>query len=174
LATTLDLDMLPDPAIIADAAGLILDANSQAAAWSGYSIKALKGMSVDALVPLPIRPRHQEHRERYNQAPRQRPMSVGRPLAALLASGDEAFVDISLGPLGEGRTLALIRDVTHRIKAEQEYRASRTQLIDALERMNRMLEDDLRSHDQRLLALEEDKTLRATSINERLRALEDA
>lgn len=179
MATEVELDRLPDPAIVADAAGNIIAANSQAMALFGYAV--LEGMSVEELVASDAKERHLQHRARYNHAPRQRPMSTGAPLVARLASGELANVEISLGPLGQGQTIALIRNATERIQKEQEYRATRTKLIETLEEMNAVLRADLRElrHtlariNERLEKLEDGKVAQAAATHERLRRLEDA
>lgn len=146
----MDIDQLPDPALIVGADGRIIAANSQAMALFGYAV--LEGMGVEELVAGEARARHIEHRQRYNQAPRQRPMSIGGPLAGRKASGERIFVEISLGPLPGGQIIAIIRDATERISREQEFRATRTQLIAVQEEMIQVLKGDITA---RLRALEE-------------------
>ena len=66
----------PDAMLVVDATGSIAMANPAAEALLGYTADDFAGMSVDALVPDSIRPRHAAYREAYAHAPRPRPMGT--------------------------------------------------------------------------------------------------
>jgi PAS domain S-box-containing protein len=89
----------PDSLLLVDRAGLIVLANPSAAALLGYTVEELIGLTVDALVPDAIRPRHAAYREAYGQAPRARPMGTQMELVAKRKDGSEVMVEIALSPL---------------------------------------------------------------------------
>ncbi len=91
----------PDSLLLVDRAGIIVLANPSAADLLGYSAQELIGLSVDALVPDAIRPRHAAHREVYARAPRARPMGTQMELVARRKDGSEVMVEIALSPLQE-------------------------------------------------------------------------
>ena len=104
----------PDALLLVDQAGVIVMANPTAARLLGYEAGELGGMSVDALVPESIRPRHAAYREAYGSAPRPRPMGTQMELVARRKDGSEVMVEIALSPLqGHGVPLvvAAIRDI---------------------------------------------------------------
>ncbi len=77
-------------------------ANQAAANVLGYSVNALEGLSVDALVPDSVTPRHAGYRHGYAQAPKARPMGTDLELMAKRADGSEVMVEIALSPLRVG------------------------------------------------------------------------
>ncbi len=104
----------PDALIVADAGGVIVQANPAAAHLLGYSIGELIGLNVDALVPDSIRPRHAAYREGYGSNPRPRPMGTQMELVAKRRDGSEVMVEIALSPLqsqGLPLVVAAIRDI---------------------------------------------------------------
>ena len=58
----------PDALIIADVAGHILIANSQAEQLFGYAASELIGQPVDLLLPLALHTRHVQHRADYGRS----------------------------------------------------------------------------------------------------------
>jgi len=89
----------PDALLLVDAAGVIMMSNPAATALLGYTAQELAGLSVDALVPDSIRPRHASYREAYGRAPRPRPMGTQMELVAKCRDGSEVMVEIALSPL---------------------------------------------------------------------------
>ncbi|WP_298832614.1 PAS domain S-box protein [uncultured Piscinibacter sp.] len=89
----------PDGLIVADGAGCIVLANEIAAELLGYTVEQLAGLSVEALVPDAIRPRHASFRNAYARAPRPRPMGTQMDLVARRRDGSEVMVEIALSPL---------------------------------------------------------------------------
>lgn len=93
----------PDALLLVDGQGVIELANPAAEALLGYTEDQLIGLSVDALVPDGIRPRHAEYRAAYAKNPRPRPMGTDMELVAKRRDGTEVMVEISLSPLtGQG------------------------------------------------------------------------
>ena len=121
----------PDAVIITDAAGVIVDANRQAASLFGYGVDVLVGMAVEQLLPDHLRSAHADHRAGYMTHPRLRPMGAGLELAGRRSDGSLVEVDISLSPLPGGLFAAAIRDVTARRAAESEIRLQRQRVAQA-------------------------------------------
>ena len=104
----------PDSLLLVDQAGNIVLGNPAAASLLGYSVDELAGLTVDALVPDSIRPRHASYREAYGRAPRSRPMGTQMELVAKRKDGSEVMVEIALSPLqsqGLPFVVAAIRDI---------------------------------------------------------------
>ncbi|MEO8154238.1 MAG: ATP-binding protein [Rhizobacter sp.] len=91
----------PDALLVVDAEGLIVLANPAADTLLGYEGGQLHGMSVDALVPDSIRPRHANYRHAYAHKPKPRPMGTNMDLVAKRRDGSEVMVEIALSPLQE-------------------------------------------------------------------------
>lgn len=118
----------PDALLLVDANGHIVLANPAAAVLLGYTPQALVGLSVDALVPDSIRPRHAAYREAYGQAPRTRPMGTQMELVARRGDGSEVMVEIALSPLqsqGLPFVVAAIRDIGAYPRVKQALRRAR-------------------------------------------------
>ncbi|HEY0817425.1 MAG TPA: GAF domain-containing protein [Rhizobacter sp.] len=89
----------PDALLLVNGQGVIELANPAAEALLEYDAHELVGLSVDALVPDSIRPRHAEYRASYAKSPRPRPMGTDMELVAKRRDGSEVMVEISLSPL---------------------------------------------------------------------------
>ena len=92
-------DAYPDGVLLVDAHGLIVLANPAVSTLLGYAPEALRGQSVDLLVPLGVAPRHAAYRQGYALAPKSRPMGTELELQARRADGSEVMVEIALSPL---------------------------------------------------------------------------
>jgi PAS domain S-box-containing protein len=118
----------PDALIVADAKGAVVLANPAAASLLGYTIDQLTGLSVDALVPDAIRPRHAAYRDAYGHNPRPRPMGTQMELVAKRRDGSEVMVEIALSPLqrhGLPLVVAAIRDIGAYPRVKQALRRAR-------------------------------------------------
>ncbi|MFI5892056.1 PAS domain S-box protein [Actinoplanes sp. NPDC051513] len=116
------LDASPEAMLCADADGRIVLANSRAVQVFRYGREQLVGMTVEDLVPVPLRERHVRHRLGYLAAPTPRPMGEGLQLTALCGDGTECPVEISLSAVeGEGGTVvfATVQDITDRLAQAQ-------------------------------------------------------
>jgi PAS domain S-box-containing protein len=91
----------PDALLLVDVQGVIVLANPAAVDLLGYSADELLGLSVDALVPDAIRPRHAAYRNAYADHPRTRPMGMQMDLVARRRDGSEVMVEIALSPLSD-------------------------------------------------------------------------
>jgi len=113
----------PDPIVVVDASGSIIDVNPQASRSFGYSIAEMMGQGIEMLVPEARRGDHTRVRTDYFHEPARRPMGLGLDLEARRRDGTTFPVDITLGPFEtpQGRyVVAIVRDVTERRAAERE------------------------------------------------------
>jgi PAS domain S-box-containing protein len=113
----------PDALLVVDAAGMIVLANGAAEQLLGYVDGGLEGLSVDALVPEAIRPRHAAYRQSYAHRPVPRPMGTTQlELVARRRDGTEVMVEIALSPLPDQQpplVLAAIRGVADYPRVKQ-------------------------------------------------------
>ena len=88
-----------DAQILTGADGLIRVANSQAERLFGYGPGELDGEPIETLIPGDFRERHRVLRERYNDAPRARPMVSGLDLYGCRKDGSTFRAEIALSPI---------------------------------------------------------------------------
>jgi protein-histidine pros-kinase len=148
------LEASPDAMVIADRQGRIALVNARAEHLFGRAREELLGQPVEILVPERYRRAHREHRARYSENPRPRPMGAGGlELFGLHRDGTEFPVEISLGPLEtEDGVLSItaIRDVTERKRVEQERARLHAEVEGARDLLRREL--DTQSRDLDVLA----------------------
>jgi two-component system sensor histidine kinase DevS len=140
------VDAAPDGILMSDCDGRILFANRQAELQFGFAPGELAGRSVDDLLPERLRDAHRVHRARYGAEPRVRAMGAGLRLLGRRADGSELPVEISLSPLRDDagvRIVAVIRDVTDRVMAEERLRRAEQHLrvVEDRDRIARDLHD---------------------------------
>lgn len=140
------VEAAPDGIVVIDGDGVIVLVNRQTEELFGYDRGKLLGMLVEELLPERLREAHDVHRTRYQADPRTRPMGAGMALVGRRADGTEFAVEISLSPLDVGAeacTIAIVRDTTERIEAEQLLRQfeENVQLLKDRERIARDLHD---------------------------------
>jgi protein-histidine pros-kinase len=119
------LESVPDGIIMADSAGRIVLANSQAERLFGYGRNELLGEMVEVLLPARFRHRHVGHRTEYAAHPRPRFMGAGLELFGLRKDGTEFPAEIMLSPLETEQgnlVMSAIRDVSDRKEAERKFR----------------------------------------------------
>lgn len=112
--------------IIIDESGVIRFTNRQVDSIFGYDREDVIGHPVEILMPQRFRGQHLQHRLKYRDSVRLRPMGVGLELFGRRKNGAEFPVEICLSPVNdEGRLLivAAIRDVTDRKRVEGELSA---------------------------------------------------
>ena len=137
------LEAASDAILEIDRDGSIVLMNAATERLFGYSREELSGKNVDILVPDEVRSRHAQHRTNYVAHPLPRPMGSGLMLQGQRKDGTRFPVEISLSPFEseEGfRIGAIIRDVTDRVKAEEQIRALQTRYTGELTAANRQLE----------------------------------
>lgn len=122
LARTL-LDLSPDATVVVDASGTVVFANAQVAETFGYEPAELIGRAVETLLPERFRDAHPQHRDRFGERPKMRPMGAGLALHGLHKDGREFPVEISLSPVSTAEGLlvvAAVRDATGRQDKEDQ------------------------------------------------------
>jgi PAS domain S-box-containing protein len=115
------VEAAPNAMVMIDAAGRIDMINAQAERDFGYSREELLGEPVEMLVPERFRSQHPALRASFFNAPRSRPMGIGRDLYGLRKDGREFPVEIGLNPIEteEGTmVLSAIVDITQRKTGE--------------------------------------------------------
>jgi len=104
----------PDGVLVVDGQGRIVLANGAVSRLLGYTREALLGLTVEALVPDGVAPRHSALRQSYARAPQSRPMGTDLELNAKRADGSEVMVEIALSPLrslGQDFVVAALRGI---------------------------------------------------------------
>jgi PAS domain S-box-containing protein len=137
------LEAAPDAIIEVDREGRILLLNLATQKLFGYQRDELLGQTVDILVPDYLRARHPEHRARYWSHPVTRPMGSGLELHGRHKDGSSLPVEISLSPVKSQdgfRVTAIIRDISERRQAENQFREMQQAYTRELESRNREVE----------------------------------
>ncbi len=131
------IDELPDGLLVCQPDGVMRVVNERLVEMSGYARDELLGSSIDILVPTRSRDRHGALRAGFVEANRARPMGPGMQLSLQCKDGSEVPVEISLSPLstpGHRGVVAIVRDVTERLRAETVLRTTSDLLTLAGER----------------------------------------
>lgn len=121
------LESAPDAMLISDPAGLIVLSNSQAEQLFGHSKEKFRALRIEDLMPPRFREGHVRYRQGYFANPVVRPMGAALDLYAQHRDGSEFPVEISISPLTTPQgtySIAAIRNVTERRRAEDKIRAS--------------------------------------------------
>jgi len=121
----------PEAVFVTDKNGVIVRVNPQAESLFGYDHQELIGRPVEALLPERFRPIHRKHRADYAAQPHIRLPGTRLELYGLRKDGSEFPVDIMLSPVqadGDSYTIAVVRDVSRRKKAEEALRRSEERL----------------------------------------------
>ena len=140
------VDAAPDGIVVVDEAGTMVFVNPMVEQLFEYGRDELVGRSVDLLLPEAVRGAHAARRARYVDHPQTRPMGSGLDLRGRRRSGGEFPVEISLSPVRSGGhtlVIAIVRDITDRIEANEELARARADLalVDDRERIARDLHD---------------------------------
>ncbi len=123
----------PDAFAIVDDEGRIIECNLQLEKMFGFEAGEMTGVSIESIVPEPLREKHARHRAAFYLVPRDRQMAFRtRRFPALRKDRTEFPAEITLIPAGDsssGRVLAIVRDMTEADAAaaalrdaEQRYR----------------------------------------------------
>jgi len=121
-----------DAIVMIDERGRIELFSSAAERLFGWDARDVLGENVDVLMPEPFRSEHDRYLEHYLETGSPRIIGIGRQVVARRRDGSEFPVELSVGEIasfGEVRRfVGLIRDVTGRVRAEEEARVHRERL----------------------------------------------
>lgn len=145
------VEAVPDGIVVVDAHGTIVLVNQQAERMFGYSRPQLVGQPVEMLMDPGLAEQHRGHRERWGRNPHVRPMGAGLQLEARRCDATTFPVEISLSPMRDGdrlHTVASIRDITERVRLDEELRTARESVttLEERERIARDLHDTVIQH----------------------------
>ena len=93
------VEMLGVAIVVVNQQGSIIVFNQQAELLFGYRRIEVMGRAVEILVPDAVRSQHQDHRGKFDEEPRARPMGLDLPLTARHKSGRGIPVEINLVPI---------------------------------------------------------------------------
>ena len=125
-----------DAIIVANDQGIILDFNSSAETVFGFSRdEAVGAQMAKLIIPHQHREAHYAGMERFNKTKEPRLVGQGRiEITALRKGGEEFPVEISIGQAQDHRGaifISYLRDITERLKAEEELRNARDEALQA-------------------------------------------
>lgn len=116
-----------DGILLVDDKGTIVMMNPKCQQLFGYEQSELTGQPIETLVPPGIREKHKQHREKFMNHPRPRPMGQGIDLYAHRKDGSMFPVEISLSYINTQKgfyVTAFISDITERKRWEEELQKS--------------------------------------------------
>lgn len=121
------LNASPDALIVINDAGDIVYSNERAESLFGYSRAELASANIEDLIPERLRDKHEKHRMDYAKQPYRRSAGhqLGVNLFGLRSNGSEFPAEITLNRLQtneETLTISSIRDVSHRLFEEKQYK----------------------------------------------------
>ncbi len=125
-------DIAPDAMIAVDQEGRIALANAQAERLFGYEHKELCELTLEALIPEPLRHAHRLHRGNYMRSPKTRPMGIGYELLGVTRDGREFPVEIGLSPIPSAEgviAIASIRDISETRRVRQTLERARLDTV---------------------------------------------
>lgn len=126
------LEMSPDAVISVDQNECITLFNRGAEKMFGYEAREILGRTLTTLIPKGLREPHHQHLETLLELPDQTlEMATGKRLFGLRKGGPEFPIEASVAKLeigGERVLTAMVRDVTGRVRAEEELRRAHDEL----------------------------------------------
>lgn len=142
------MESAPDGILVVDDSSNIRLANRQAELLFQYPREDLVGQPLERLLPARYRERHLAAVDAYEERPLSRPMGSGLTVFALRRDGTEFAADVALSPVltpGGPFTIASVRDVSGRIRLEEEHRvlAARVAVHSEREQVALGLQDSL-------------------------------
>lgn len=129
-------DHIRDAVVVSDADGRIWLWNEAATRVFGYGIDEVRGRNVRMLVPERMREQHDEGMQRFRESGSGPLIRAGvvLELPALRKDGTEIVVEMTLSLLAEnGNVMAIVRDVTDRVRLRAAADADRRHLREANE-----------------------------------------
>jgi PAS domain S-box-containing protein len=112
-----------------DDEGVTVSANPAIEKLFGYTRHELIGRSIEILIPERVRTLHMQHRARYFESPRSRPMGLGLDLVGRRKDESEFPIEVSLSFVQTEKNrlvIAFVSDITERRVLEREVRRNQT------------------------------------------------
>lgn len=135
----------PDAILTIDAQSIVLSANPAVERIFGYTPGELVGGSLHALIPQRLHHSHDAGMERYLATHRRNVTWTGLLLPAVRKDGSEIPVEISFGEFVEpdGRRVfsGFVRDVSERVRYEQDLESTRAAAVAARQEAERALHE---------------------------------
>ncbi len=123
----------PMSVLIVDEKGIIIEANKETSTLFGYDAAELMGQSINMLIPERFRAAHNKYQVGYMEHPRPYRMGMGRLTPAVMKSGEEIMVEVSLNSFvsfDKKYATAIIQNVSERIENEKRVKEKMKQLRD--------------------------------------------
>jgi PAS domain S-box-containing protein len=152
------LEAALDCVVIADSAGTVLEFNPAACQTFGFSREQAIGQNMtDLIVPPALRARHRAGMTRYLRTGQPQILDRRIEIAGMRADGSEFPVELTITRIAVGGPpvfAGYLRDLSDRHRADEEVRAARHRVVEAVVQERQRLERDL--HDgaqQRLISV---------------------
>ncbi|SFW73249.1 PAS domain-containing sensor histidine kinase [Chitinophaga sancti] len=152
--------------LVTNRQGEIVLINDFALEQFGYQREELIGQTIERLLPMRFRPRHEEYRDGFSSQPQSRPMGIGMDLFALKKDGSEFSVEVSLSQYQheEGSfVISYINNITERKKAEEKLEKMHNELeqkiAERTQQLTHALEQLEQSKQEVMIALNKEKEL---------------
>jgi PAS domain S-box-containing protein len=149
------LEAALDAVIVMDHRGLILDWNHAAETTFGYRAHEAIGKDMaDLVVPPHLRPLHRKGLARFLETEHAVILDKRLELTAMHKNGTEFPVELTITRIGLPGTptfTGYLRDITDRIRAESELRASRARLVEVADAERRRIQRNLHDGAQQRL-----------------------
>ena len=116
-------DSTPDPMLIVDSNGLVMEVNKQVEHMFGYPPDEILGLELETLIPGGVLEDRLRNREHYLEKPGLNPMGSDLEATAVRADGRAFPAEIALSPAkvqGGVAVIVVVRDVTRRKQVEEE------------------------------------------------------
>lgn len=146
--------------ITADAQQHILLVNRAAARIYGHEPQALIGQPLDLLIPERFRSRHRIDVQAFGEAESPpRPMGARPPVLGLRANGEEFPVEAAISYVhvdGQRLFTVILRDITERLRAEEQIRTARAELEASHAELRRLVaaRDSVQEQERKRIARE--------------------
>ncbi|HET9078236.1 MAG TPA: EAL domain-containing protein [Acidimicrobiales bacterium] len=127
----------PDAVVAVDENGRVIEMSDRATKLFGYREEEMLGRPLDVILPDTVSGRDSGAAGHWTE-PRLRPVLWGRTMTARLASGEDLPVEVNVAPVvrrGHLGALATVRDISARIRAEEDVRRSEARFRGALDTM---------------------------------------
>ena len=122
------LEIMADAIIVVDDKSMIVFVNKQTESLFLYDRAELIGQAIEIFVPKQVKSVHVAYRDQYATDKKPRSLDAKKSLVGVKNDGSDFPVEIGLSPFySEGKrfTIASIRDVSARVKIENELRMAR-------------------------------------------------